>query len=72
MRQKYKAGGFGYGHAKQALYELIVDRFGEERAKYDQLMSNPSEIEDQLALGAEKARIVAQSVIGKVREKLGY
>lgn len=72
MRQKYKAGGFGYGHAKQALYELILDRFGDERAKYDQLMSNPSEIEDQLALGAEKARIVAQSVIAKVREKLGY
>jgi tryptophanyl-tRNA synthetase len=72
MRQKYKAGGFGYGHAKQALYELIIDRFGDERAKYDQLMSNPSEIEDQLALGAQKARIVAQSVIGKVREKLGY
>ncbi|MFT5595393.1 MAG: tryptophanyl-tRNA synthetase [Flammeovirgaceae bacterium] len=72
MRQKYKAGGFGYGHAKQALYELIVDRFGEERAKYDQLMSSPSEIEDQLALGAEKAGIVARSVIAKVREKLGY
>jgi len=72
MRQKYKAGGFGYGHAKQELYELMIDRFGEEREKYDQLMSNPAEIEDQLALGAEKARKVAQSTIGKVREKLGY
>lgn len=72
MRQKYEAGGFGYGHAKQELYELIVDRFGEEREKYDQLMSNPSEIEDQLALGAEKAAKVARSVIEKVREKLGY
>jgi tryptophanyl-tRNA synthetase len=72
MRQKYEAGGFGYGHAKQELYELILDRFGEEREKYDQLMSHPSEIEDQLALGAAKARKIAQSTIGKVREKLGY
>lgn len=72
MRQKYEAGGFGYGHAKQELYELILDRFGEEREKYDQLMSNPSEIEDQLTLGADKARKVAKSTIGKVREKLGY
>jgi len=72
MRQKYEAGGFGYGHAKQELYELMIDRFGEEREKYDQLMSNPVEIEDQLALGAAKARKVAQTTISKVREKLGY
>jgi len=72
MREKYEAGGFGYGHAKQALYELILDRFGEERAKYDQLMANPTEIGDQLALGADKARKVAQTVIGKARAKLGY
>ncbi|HKL39768.1 MAG TPA: tryptophan--tRNA ligase [Cryomorphaceae bacterium] len=72
MRQKYEAGGFGYGHAKQELYELILDRFGDEREKYDRLMSNPAEIEGQLALGADKARKVAQSTIGKVREKLGY
>lgn len=71
-REKYEAGGFGYGHAKQELYELILTRFGEEREKYSKLISDPTEIENQLTSGAEKARKVAQSVMEKIRQKLGY
>lgn len=72
MREKYEAGGFGYGHAKQALFELILERFGEEREEYDRLMNHPTELEDHLAHGADKARAVARGVIAKVRERLGY
>lgn len=72
MRANYQGGNYGYGHAKQALYELIVEKFGEEREKYDQLMNNKALIEEKLAKGAEKARKVARPVLNRVREKLGY
>jgi len=72
MRDKYEAGGYGYGHAKQELYELILDRFGEEREAYIALMENPSKIEEELDKGAEKARRVAKAVVNRIREKLGY
>lgn len=72
MRQKYETGGYGYGHAKQALYELLVTRFEKERAQYNYYMQHPEKVEEALAVGAEKARKVADVVLGKVRKKLGY
>lgn len=72
MRKNYTAGGYGYGHAKQALYELITTKFEKERAKYDHLMKHPEEIEAALAHGADRARMVASSVIKRVRDKVGY
>ncbi len=72
MRRNYETGGYGYGHAKQALYELIITRFEEEREKYHFYMQNPDKIEEALAVGAEKARGVANEVLQRVREKLGY
>ena len=72
LSEKYLAGGFGYGHAKQALLELILDRFVSQREKYTHLMTNKSEIDVALAEGAKKARIVAQGVIGRVRNKVGF
>ena len=72
MRRKYEAGGFGYGHAKQALYELLITRFKKERAHYNFYMENPEKIEEALAVGAEKARKIADQVLSRVRKKLGY
>jgi tryptophanyl-tRNA synthetase len=63
---------YGYGHAKQALFELILERFRTEREKYNYFMANPSEMEALLHIGAEKAGKVADSVLKKVREKLGF
>lgn len=63
---------FGYGHAKQALFELIVEKFSTEREKYTYYMNNLTEIDKALQLGAEKAGKVADGVLGRVREKLGY
>jgi tryptophanyl-tRNA synthetase len=72
MSANYLAGNYGYGHAKQALYEVIVNKFEEPREKFEYYMNNLNEIDDALALGAEKARKVADGVLGRVREKLGY
>ncbi len=72
MRQNYIAGGYGYGHAKQALYELITDRFADERARYNYLMEHPEEIEKALQEGAKKARLIARNVLDRVRHKVGY
>ncbi|WP_417443500.1 tryptophan--tRNA ligase [Joostella sp.] len=72
MRKKYEQGGFGYGHAKQALYELILDKFSTERERFNYYMENLNEIDDILALGAEKARKVANETLKRVRSKIGY
>ena len=72
MRANYEGGNYGYGHAKQALYELIIDKFADVRAKYNHYMENRNEIDEALAIGAEKARVVAQEVLQRVRAKVGY
>lgn len=72
MSANYLAGNYGYGHAKQALYEVILNKFEEPREKFEYYMNNLNEIDDALALGAEKAKKVADGVLDRVREKLGY
>ncbi len=72
MRANYEGGNYGYGHAKQALYELIITKFANERAKYNHYMNNLNEIDAALAIGAEKARKVAKGVLKRVRKKIGY
>ena len=72
MKANYENGGYGYGHAKQALYELIVEKFSVEREKYNYYMNNLEEIDKALTIGAEKAKLVANNVLKRVREKVGY
>ena len=72
MRSNYINGGYGYGHAKLALYDLILIKFAKEREIYFELMANPSKIDEILAIGAAKARVVAQGVLQRVRSKVGY
>lgn len=72
MRRNYLAGGYGYGHAKQALFELILTKFENQRTRYNYLMENKSEIDQALAKGATKARKVAIEVLARVRKKVGY
>jgi tryptophanyl-tRNA synthetase len=72
MRSNYAAGNYGYGHAKQALFDLIMQKFGAQRERYNYLMENRSEIDAALAAGAEKAKKVAREVIQRVRSKSGY
>lgn len=72
LESKYRAGNFGYGHAKQALYELILERFKEPREKYHYFIQNPEIIEDILLEGARKAQQVSSSILKRVRTKIGY
>ncbi|WMI68882.1 tryptophan--tRNA ligase [Mangrovimonas sp. YM274] len=72
MKANYENGNYGYGHAKQALFELIVERFAEPRERYQYYMNNLDELDKALALGAEKAKAVANDVLKRVREKVGY
>src|SRR5690606_33312832 len=72
MRSNYINGNYGYGHAKQALYEVVLEQFGEAREKFDYYMSNLNELDEALAFGAEKAKKVADEVLERVRIKVGY
>ncbi|MBJ7879713.1 tryptophan--tRNA ligase [Gelidibacter salicanalis] len=72
MKQNYEQGNYGYGHAKQALYELIISKFETPRERYQYYMNHLEEIDKALSVGAEKARVVADTVLSRVRKKLGY
>lgn len=72
MRAKYLAGNYGYGHAKQELFELIISKYKKEREAFNFYMSNLSELDKKLEQGEAKARAVAHAVLDKVRRKLGF
>ena len=72
MKQNYEAGGYGYGHAKQALFELICNTFSEQRKRYTYYMNNLEEIDQALEFGAKKAALTANTVLKRVRKKIGY
>lgn len=72
MRANYEGGNYGYGHAKQALYEVIIEKFATARERYNYYMDNLNEIDKALAVGAAKAAVTADAVLARVRTKLGY
>ena len=72
MRANYEGGNYGYGHAKQALFELITNKYADERTRFNELMNNQSLIEEELQKGAVKAKKIAKDVLQRVRAKVGY
>lgn len=72
MKTNYLGGNYGYGHAKQELFEVIIDKYAEERKKFNKLMEDKDLIEKELQKGAKKAKSIAQEVLGRVRTKIGY
>jgi len=72
LRKKYLNGNFGYGHAKQELFELIVQKFRQQREAFTYYMSNPAELDEKLEIGEAKARLIALDVLNRVRKKLGF
>jgi tryptophanyl-tRNA synthetase len=72
MRENYLNGGYGYGHAKQALFELILTKFEKQRIRFSELMNDKAQIDVALSTGASKASKVAIEVLKRVREKVGY
>ena len=72
LRKSYLGGNYGYGHAKQELFELILKKFDKERSTYDKLMSDPKSLENMLCEGEAKASKIAQSVLARVKDKIGF
>jgi tryptophanyl-tRNA synthetase len=72
MKSNYLTGNYGYGHAKQALFEVIMDRFSKERKEHERLMADMKVMDEVLLAGAAKARIIAQNTLSRIRGKLGY
>lgn len=72
MKSKYQSGGYGYGHAKKELFELILEKFENQREKYFDLIKNYDHLNDVLKIGEKKAKIIAGNVLARVRKKLGY
>lgn len=72
LRQRYLAGNFGYGHAKQELLSVLIERYKAERERFRYLMAHPQELEQILEDGENRARLVARDVLSRVRGKLGF
>ena len=72
MEKNYLNGGYGYGHAKSALLELILFTFKAQRDAYNHYMNNREELEAKLKIGADKARSIANETLNKIRSKLGF
>ena len=72
MRENYLKGGYGYGHAKQALQNLIETKYQEERKRFEELMQSPKMLNDILEKGEAKAREIAQATLARARQVLGF
>lgn len=72
LRQKYLAGNFGYGHAKQALFEAVIKKFETQREKFNYYVENPEEVEKALKIGADKASQIANKTLVRVRREMGF
>lgn len=71
MAERYRAGGMGYGEAKQALFEAAMNYFAAARTRREELVANPDLVESILQAGAKKARQKAREVLERVRNACG-
>ena len=72
MRQQYESGGFGYGDAKQALFEALMDKFSLARTQFNKYKENPKQMDQILHQGAKRAKSVANKTLKRVRKSLGF
>jgi tryptophanyl-tRNA synthetase len=71
LAARYRAGGLGYGHAKQELFDVVNSQLQAPRARYDELMSKPEEVREILDDGAIRARAIARQTLDRVRAAVG-
>ena len=72
LNAKYAGGNYGYGHAKQELFDLILEQFSKERELFDHYMNNKNILDAKLQEGALKAKAIGLPILQKVRTKVGY
>ncbi|MDB4931082.1 MAG: trpS [Myxococcaceae bacterium] len=71
MAERYRAGGFGYGHAKQRLADALNAHLAAPRERYHALLADPAALDDVLREGAVRARAVARDTLDRVRDRVG-
>jgi len=71
LAERYRAGGMGYGEAKQALFEVLDRTLAAPREVYEEWMSHPARLDEVLAEGARRAREAATATISRVRSRAG-
>ena len=72
LAEKYRTPGFGYGHAKLALYDLLMAKTEGPRKIYDDFMAHPDTLEDILRDGAARASVKMNEVLNRARNAVGY
>ncbi len=72
LAEKYRKGGYGYGHAKMDLLEIIKGRFGPSRERYEDLMKRPADLIDVLKLGSQRAQAIAQAKLTQLHKVIGF
>lgn len=71
MEEDFLRGGLGYGVLKKRLFEGLWDYLSPLRARRAEILRDPSYVDEVLKAGAEKASVVAETVIRRVREAVG-
>ncbi|MFT7519871.1 MAG: tryptophanyl-tRNA synthetase [Kiritimatiellia bacterium] len=71
LRAKYLEGGIGYGHAKQALFDVVDEHLAETRDKFHHWMEHPTDLDDVLDDGARRARKAASATMDRIRTRVG-
>jgi len=71
LATKLRAGGYGWGHAKEELYEAIESEIGPYRARYDALRADEAAIDAMLKTGGDQARVIARETMARVRSAIG-
>ena len=71
LAARYRAGGLGYGHAKEELFELFWEFFRPMRSRRDELLADPGYVDKVLHDGADKARATAEATLDEVRQAVG-
>ena len=71
MKDEFRAGGVGYGHFKQRLFEAIWEHFADQRARRDVILSKPGYVDEVLHEGARRARGIAEGTLERVWNAVG-
>ncbi len=71
LAARYRAGGMGYGHAKQELFEIMEAYFERPRERFQHYLAHPETINDILADGGERAKSVAGTTLSRLRGAVG-
>lgn len=71
MENSYRGGGYGYGSAKKALFEMVWEYFKPFREKRAELADDPATVEKILQRGAMRARAEATATLEKAKRAMG-